>query len=163
MKKFLVASMGLALVCGLGIQGNARLVSQEIAKVQEKKVPTEEDKIKHKALMAKKLALSQDILKALVLNDLPEAKVRAEDLIKLRKEAAWMMKIKKDQLADYNTFSNDFTRSAEKVIKSCKENNLDRAKFGYLEMTLACFNCHAACRDMLEIKSDLPNLEVLKK
>ena len=163
MKKMISLALGVVLIAGFAIVADARQSTPQEPKkpsdAKEKRIPTEEDKIVHKALMAKKLALSQDLLKALVLNDLPEAKVRAEGLIKLRKDAAWMMKVRKDQLEDYEIFSRDFTRSAEKIIKAADARNLDGAKFGYLEMTHACFNCHAASRDLLEIRFELPTAD----
>ena len=107
MKRFLYATLAAFLAGGFGFYALAESEPQIPAKAAEKpqkKTMTEEDKIKQKALMAKKLHLSQELLKALVLNDFDSAKINAEELIKLRREAAWMMRIKKDQLENYEVF-----------------------------------------------------------
>ena len=157
MKRLLYTALTAFLAGGFcAFAGSEPQIPEKAAEKPQKRAMTEEDKIMQKALMAKKLHLSQELLKALVLNDFDSAKINAEELIKLRKEAAWMMRIKKDQLENYEVFGKEFTRSAEKIIAASKEKNLDGAKLGYLEMTHTCFNCHAVIRDWREVRHELP-------
>ena len=100
-----------------------------------------------KELMGKKLVHSQKLLSALVMNKLNEAGNEAEALIKVRKEAAWMIVKTKE----YEMWSTEFNQSAEKIIRAAKDKNLDAAKLGYLEMTMTCFNCHTYVRDLGDI------------
>ena len=100
-----------------------------------------------KELMGKKLIHSQKLLAALVTNDLDKAGKEAEELIRVRKEAAWMIVKTKE----YEMWSNEFNTSAEKIIKAAKDKNPDAAKLGYLEMTMTCFQCHTYVRDLGDI------------
>jgi hypothetical protein len=115
---------------------------------QEKKGKGKPDKAAVKKLMARKLDHSQKLLAALVTNDLENAGKEAEELLRVRKEAAWA--IVKTEM--YERWSEEFTANANKVITAAREKNLDAGKLAYLEMTLTCFNCHTYVRDLGDIQ-----------
>jgi len=115
--------------------------------VPEKNAP-QPDKKTVKELMEKKLQYSQQLLAALVKNDLETAAKRAHDLQRVRKEAAWHI-LKTDV---YKLWSDEFTASADRVIKAAKDRNPEAAKMAYLEMTMTCFRCHTYVRDMGDIR-----------
>jgi len=130
-----------AIVAGWAMFGQAR---EQAPKPVEKKP----DKAKVKELMTRKLEHSQKLFAALVMNDLVKAGKEAEELMRVRKEAAWAI-VKTDT---YQMWSKEFDLSAEQIIKATKEKNYDAAKLRYLELTTACFHCHAYVRDLGDIK-----------
>jgi hypothetical protein len=100
-----------------------------------------------KALMEKKLLFSQKLLADLTTNKLEDAGKNAEELMKVRKQAAWMIVPTKE----YQMWSEEFETSARNIQKAAKEKNLDTAKLAYLQMTLTCFHCHTYVRDLGDI------------
>jgi hypothetical protein len=124
--------------------------SAEEQQVAQKKEPPKRDKQKVKELMTAKLEHHQKLLAALVTNDLAGAAKHAENLQKVRKDAAWVF-VKTEQ---YETWSKEFDSAAGKVIKAAADKNPDAAKLGYLEMTMTCFHCHAYVRDLGDIRLD---------
>lgn len=140
--------MTLAIVlAALGIGGWAMFTQGEEPKKKERPDPKTV-----KALMGKKLDHSQKLLGFLVTNDLEKAGKQAEELIRVRKEVAWMI----FKTKDYEMWSDEFNQSADKIIKAAKDKNLDAAKLAYLEMTLTCFHCHAYVRDLGGISTLAP-------
>jgi hypothetical protein len=129
---------------GLGVMAGH---SQEPKKGLDPKLRPDPETVK--ALMGKKLDHSQKLLAALVTNKLDEAGKEAENLIKIRKEVAWMI----HKTKEYELWSDEFNRSAEKIIKAAKDKNPDAAKLGYLEMTQSCFHCHTYVRDLGDIRA----------
>jgi len=107
------------------------------------------DPKKVKELMHKKLTASQQLLEALVLNDLDKTAKSANELIQIRKDLTWKV-VPTDQ---YEMWSNDFLRSAEKIVQATKDKNIESAKLNYLGMTLACFHCHTYVRDLRMTKA----------
>jgi hypothetical protein len=97
--------------------------------------------------MTRKLEHSQKLLAALVKNELDKAAAESEELLRIRKEAAWLV-VKTET---YDMWSKEFARSAELIVKAAKDKNLDAAKLHYLELTMTCFNCHAYVRDLGDI------------
>jgi len=108
------------------------------------------DPAKVKALMRRKLENSQKILEALTLNDLDAAGRHASDLLKLRKDPNFRV----IKTPEYELWSDQFTRSAEDLIKAAKDKNLEAGKLSYLGMTLSCFHCHTYVRDFKKTQVD---------
>jgi hypothetical protein len=99
---------------------------------------------KTRALMRRKLEHSQKILEALVLNDLDAAGKHSEELLKIRKDPVFRTM----KTPEYELWSEEFTRSAEGIVKASRDGNLEAAKLQYLGMTMSCFHCHSYTRDM---------------
>jgi hypothetical protein len=106
-----------------------------------------------KELMHRKLDNAHKMLEALAVNDLDGAAKRADELIKIRKEAAW--KIVKT--VEYEIWSDEFDRAAQGIIRAAKDKNLEAAKLNYLSMTMSCFHCHTYVRDLKRASVE-PNL-----
>jgi hypothetical protein len=146
------AIVGLAIVALVGagwlVESGGQADGRQVA--QKKEPAPKRDKQKVKELMALKLEHHQKLLAALVMNDLAGAAKHAENLQKVRKDAAWVF-VKTEQ---YDTWSREFDAAAGKVIKAAADKNPDAAKLGYLEMTMTCFHCHAYVRDLGDIRLD---------
>jgi len=127
---------------GVVVVGVATLVGQE--KKPDSAPPQKLDPKKVQELMRRKLDNSQKVLEGLALNDLDKVAKHAEELIRIRKAAAW----KVHRTEQYELWSDEFNQSAENLIKAAKDKNLESAKLNYLSMTLACFHCHTYVRDM---------------
>jgi hypothetical protein len=102
------------------------------------------DPKKVKELMRKKLDNAQKILEAITMNDLDKIATHAGELILVSKEAGF----KVFRTPQYEMNSDDFRRTAEKLIRQAKEKDLESAKLSYLEMTMTCFHCHRYVRDL---------------
>ncbi|QVL30383.1 hypothetical protein KIH39_16160 [Telmatocola sphagniphila] len=121
---------------------------------QNEKKQKAEEKKKVKELMSRKLELSHKLLTAMILNDTQSAVKSAKDLLEVSKDPAWQSLIPKDRLEEYQIWSDSFRKNIRKIGESAKENNLDGAKMGYLEMTHTCFNCHTYIRDFVITRLD---------
>jgi hypothetical protein len=142
MKNVIAILATVALFCGLAaLIGEAQEPKKAPA---EKKEAAKLDKKIVKELMEKKLKHAQQLLAALVHNDLKKAGKEAEELQRVRKQAGWFIY----QTKDYEMWSDEFATSAEQIIKAAKDGNPDSAKLGYLQMTMTCFNCHTYVRDL---------------
>jgi hypothetical protein len=113
---------------------------QQPTKVERQKA----DPKKVKELMRRKLENAQKILEAITMNDLDKIALHADDLIKVSKEAAWIV----FKTPQYEMNSDDFRHSAEKLIRQSKAKDLESAKLTYLEITMTCFHCHRYVRDV---------------
>jgi len=145
MKISLAALILIGLVTG-GFM--LHLAGSEPQQVQADKKESKPDKKKVKELMDKKLVQSQLLLAALVKNDLEGAAKHADELKRIRGEAAWLV-VKTDQ---YDLWSKEFTTSADHLIKAATEKNPDAARLAYLELTTTCFHCHTYVRDIGDIQ-----------
>jgi hypothetical protein len=82
-------------------------------------------------LMKKKLEHAQHLLGALSLNDLQAAGKDAENLLRIRQEAAFRAL----KTPEYDFCAERFQQSAEGIIKAAKTDNLEAAKLHYLGTT----------------------------
>jgi len=101
-------------------------------------------------LMRKKLLYSQQVLEGIVVNDHAKIAKGAEDLIAVGKAAEWKVL----KTPEYETYSNDFRRSAEAMIRNAKEKNTDGAALAYVDMTLTCVKCHKHVREVRMARAD---------
>jgi len=103
-----------------------------------------------KALMAKKLQNSQQVLDGLALGDFDRIGKHAEELIRISKAAEFKV-LKTPQ---YEVFSNDFRRNADTLVQMAKGKNLDGAALAYVELTLTCVKCHKYVREVRMARLD---------
>lgn len=108
------------------------------------------DPKKVKELMHMKLENAQKILEALALNDMDSTARHADALIKVSKEAEWVV----FKTPEYEMNSRDFRSSLEILVRQSKDKNLEGAKLTYLEMTMTCFHCHRYVRDVGMVRTD---------
>src|SRR5262245_42272435 len=83
-------------------------------------------------MMQKKLKGAQLVLEGVATADYKKIAKNAEHLLELAKSTTWQL-IRSPQ---YEGFSNEFMRAAEKLVKKAQEKNVDGAALAYLEMTL---------------------------
>jgi hypothetical protein len=142
MRKMTGGLVIVALTLGVAtLVGHGEEPKKDDPKADEKKV---------KELMHKKLEASQKVLEGLATNDLDKVGKNAEELARIRKEASFRI----IPTAEYDLWSDEFTRSVEGIKKAAKDKNLEAAKLGYLSMTLSCFNCHTYVRDQKRVSID---------
>jgi len=146
MRKMIFTLMAVALTLSAAtLCGHGEELNKDDPKGDEKKV---------KELMHKKLEAAEKVLEGLAMNDLDKVAKNAEELARIRKEASFRI----IKTAEYDLWSDEFIRSLEGIQKAAKEKNLEKAKLGYLGMTLTCFNCHTYVRDMrkVNVEVDVP-------
>jgi hypothetical protein len=142
MRKMTCALVIAALTLGAAtLSGHGQGPKKDEPKPDEKKV---------KELMRKKLEYSQKVLEGLALNDLDKVAKNAEELKRVRKEAAWRV----IPTAEYELWGDEFNRSLDGMIKAAKDKNLEKAKLDFLGMTMSCFHCHTYVRDMKKVSTD---------
>jgi hypothetical protein len=142
MRKMTGALMIVALTLGVAtLVGHGEEPKKDDPKANEKKV---------KELMHKKLEASQKVLEGLATNDLDKVAKNAEELARIRKDVDFRV----IPTAEYDLWSDEFTRSVENIQKAAKDKNLEKAKLGYLSMTLSCFNCHTYVRDQKRVNTE---------
>jgi hypothetical protein len=141
MRKWTCIVAALALTLSATLSGHSDEPKKPADKPDEKKV---------KELMHKKLEASQKVLEGLATNDLEKVSKNAEELARIRKDVSFRV----IPTAEYDLWSDEFVRSLDNISKGAKDNNLEKAKLGYLSMTLACFNCHTYVRDQKRVDVD---------
>jgi hypothetical protein len=106
------------------------------------------DTNKVNALMQRKLLQSQKVLEGVALGDFDRIARHAEELLDISKAAEWRV-VKTPR---YQTYSAEFQRSAENLIKHAKDKNLDAAALSYVELTLTCVKCHKHVREVRMVR-----------
>src|SRR5262249_17990828 len=105
------------LLCVLTLAALALPAASHGGRAQDRKGHDKPEEKKVKELMGRKLDNAQKLLEALALNDLDRAAKHSEELIKIRKEAAW--KIVKT--TEYEIWSDEFDRAGMGIIKAAKD------------------------------------------
>jgi len=136
------ALVGLALFFGVLLLSVTSTGSEPV-KAEPKAEPPKDDSGKIHLLMMRKLENSQKLLEAITQNNQKSVQKLAEDLVQITNEKSWKIM----ETREYETFTSEFRRAAEQLVRNAKDKNLDGAQLTYLEMTLACFNCHKYMRD----------------
>jgi hypothetical protein len=103
------------------------------------------------SLMKKKLTHSQKILEGIALQNFKEIASNAEDLIDISKQASFRGVLK---TPEYELYSNEFRRIANKLVESAKKKNIDAAVLTYVDLTLNCVKCHKHVRDVRMARLD---------
>jgi hypothetical protein len=105
---------------------------------------------KERTPMQRKLDHSQKVLEGLALNDFGLIAKHAEELIDISKSAEWRALNK----PMYELLSSDFRRTADNLVRSAKDKNLDGAALSYVELTLTCVKCHKYVREVRMVRLD---------
>jgi len=96
-----------------------------------------------RAVMAAKLRLAQNILEGLTHEDFPYIVRQASQLLTLTRQAGWRAL----EQPEYLRRSTDFRQAITRVADAAGRRNLDAATLGYVQMTMACINCHKYVRN----------------
>ncbi|HEX4590906.1 MAG TPA: hypothetical protein VH120_13300 [Gemmataceae bacterium] len=102
------------------------------------------------ALMHKKLVHSQKILEGIALADLDLVGQNATDLVVLSKQVQFKV-LKTPQ---YELHANELRRALEDIQKGVKQQNIDAATLGYMDLTMSCVRCHKHVREVRVARND---------
>ncbi len=97
-------------------------------------------------LMKLKLESAQLTLEALALEDFPAMARHAQRLHLISQEASWNV----IQTKQYQLYSAEFRRTAQRIVNAAERKNLDAASLAYVQLTLSCIECHKHLREHRE-------------
>ena len=120
---------------------NPNAVAQDRSKRAKKPVAKKNTKIK--AFMRKKLVAADQILEGLTTPDMKLVQKGATSMIHMNKEAMWAS----FKSPSYAQDSADFVRTAERLIKQSKKEDLEGASHTYAQLTIQCVTCHRRVRN----------------
>ena len=98
---------------------------------------------KIKAFMRKKLVAADQILEGLTNPDMTLVSKGATSMIHMNKEAMWT----NFKSPAYTQDSADFVRTAERLVKLAKANDIEGASHTYAQLTIQCVRCHQRVRN----------------
>jgi cytochrome c556 len=93
-------------------------------------------------VMREKLALAQQALKGLALQDHALLRSSSDRLVKLSHASGWAAR----QTPEYELFTTEFRRAAAELSRAASEKNIDGATLAYTQMTVSCVSCHKYMR-----------------
>ena len=108
------------------------------------------------AFMQLKLDRSKDLLEGIVLEDFAAIAKHAQQLSLLSQESTWQVV----DTPEYVRHSAEFRRAVDSMSGAARDENIDAATLGYMEMTLKCVQCHKYVRDVRMAKADGPDWKV---
>ena len=124
--KFSVAA--LAIFCGLGLTAWTSYAQNQPS--------VSKDQIN--SVMQRKLEYAQELLQALATEDYEKISKNSQALNLLSLESAWNTIVTEEYLKQSNSFRN----ALEAMRDGAKDENIDRATLGYVDMTIRCVECH---------------------
>lgn len=110
------------------------------------------------AFMRLKLAHAQDVLHGLATEDFRQIARGAQKLRALAADASWNVY----ETEEYTLYSREFVDAARQMSKGARDKNIDAAALAYVQLTLACIQCHKHVRDV-RMAEVLPPLERSKR
>ena len=93
------------------------------------------------SLMQRKLDLSQNVLKALALEDYPLMSKSTTELLQLARQH-WT----EEETPAYRAQLKDFWTVLEGLDRAAQDKNLDGATLAYVQLTISCVKCHKSLR-----------------
>ena len=136
----------VALIVTAGVVYRSVNAADQKQFVEAKVKPTKQEL---RDFMRKKLAASNQILEGLALEDTDLIKEGANTLAEMSAAESWRV----SQDAMYRQFSDEFSRSAKKLVEAANEKNIDRAALRWMDATLGCIECHRFVRNELVVKA----------
>lgn len=97
--------------------------------------------------MRKKLEYSKNVLEGLTREDFPLIARDARALRAMSEAAAWRGSLIPNA-QDYIPYTLEFQRLTEELEQKAKAKNLDGATLAYVQLTMACVNCHKYARNV---------------
>ena len=92
--------------------------------------------------MQLKLDHTKGILEGLATEDFQQIAKGAQALNALSLQSSWNA----HTTLEYLDHSGDFRRALNVITKAAREENLDRAALGYVNLTVQCIECHRYLR-----------------
>lgn len=139
MKRMLCGFLGLI---ALGLASGARVDLQRGELLVPAAAEAADEKVS--VLMRGKLENAKQILEGLALQDFEKIGRNAQQLSLLSRDAGWQVV----QTPEYLQLSAEFRQSAEDIMKSSRQKNLDGATLAYVGLTLKCVQCHKYVRSV---------------
>jgi hypothetical protein len=132
-----------ALACGLWIP-QAVNSQDPVDSKKGKKDPAvkSESERDQSEFMRKKLTASNQILEGLVTEDVDLVKKGAKSLVELSSAEKWQV----HHNAMYKQQSNDFQRTAKKLVEAAESENFDSVALKWIDTTMKCVECHKYVR-----------------
>ena len=121
-----------------------------IAAIMPRSGQGDEQKGARELIMKKKLDSAQKLLEGLAVRDFDLIEKHADNLVLLSKKAEFLVL----KTPDYQMYSEDFRRNAEKAGRMAREKNLDGAALSYVALTMNCVNCHKYVREIRMTSAD---------
>ena len=159
-KHFLPTNKRLTMIAFLLFGGGACLFATFLG-AQDKKAPTKSEKATaddssktdrkkttHTEFMRKKLSAAQDVIEGLALEDFEKIEAGGKQL--QASSAAAEFRVINDKV--YAEFSDDFHRTAGKLVKAAREKRLEGATLAFMDLTMNCVDCHKFSRGVLVAK-----------
>lgn len=143
------------VVCGFLLFGltwlgaNPNIVAQGVSKPRKR--PAAKKNTRVKTFMRKKLVAADQILEGLTSPDMKLVRKGATSMIHMNKEAMWASFKSPSYVQD----SADFVRTAERLVKLAKANDLEGASHTYAHLTIQCVSCHRRIRNQGIARSGL--------
>lgn len=98
-------------------------------------------------IMRQKLELAQDILEGVTTEDYKKILESTAPLIALTHRADW----KTIDRPEYLGFSMEFRRTIDQLADSARRQSNDGVAYAYVQMTMACVQCHRFVRDVKKV------------
>jgi hypothetical protein len=105
-------------------------------------------------VMRKKLANVQVIVEGLVQKDFDAIESAGDKLFRLCKGQGWTTQ--KD--SRYDGYRAELQREAGRLVELARAKNLEGTTYAYVKLISTCVDCHAHCRDVLQIAKEVPVL-----
>jgi len=117
------------------------------SEVGEKQGPTP-------AVMRAKLAGVQVIVEGLVQKDLDAVAGAGDELFRLCEGNGWHTRAD----SRYEAYRAELARDSTRLAELARMKNLEGATYAYVTLISTCVDCHAHCRDVLQIAKEMPVL-----
>ena len=95
-----------------------------------------------RAFMRGKLDAAEDVLEGLVTDDFSLIEQGSDRMKIMSQRAEWNV----FTTPSYRQHSGEFRRAADRLTQAAKSEKLEAASLAYLQVTLACINCHKTMR-----------------
>lgn len=93
-------------------------------------------------VMRDKLSHSQEILRAITMEDYDAMQTHAQKLNKLSYATGWFTR----QTPEYELFTAELRRHTDALTKAARAKNIDAATLSYMQLTMSCVSCHKYIR-----------------
>lgn len=100
---------------------------------------------KRSTFMKMKLEYSKNLLEALTTEDFDKIKANAKALKAMSQAAEWEVP-EIPNVQEYLTYSADFQRLCDELMRASERKSIDGATLNYVQLTVNCVKCHQYVR-----------------
>jgi hypothetical protein len=142
----------LLLLVVVALSIGVMLRAADPSDVGEKQGPTP-------AVMQAKLARVQVIVEGLVQKDFDAVASAGDELFRLCEGKGWHTHAD----SRYEAYRAELARDSTRLAELARTKNLEGATYAYVTLISTCVDCHAHCRDVLQIAKETPVLHAVPK